>query len=67
MKRYEHFGFRGVIAKPYEASELGRKVQAMIGPNRSNGTAVPELQHACENVDVFRFRRGAKTISFKPL
>ena len=46
MKRYEDFGFRGVIAKPYEASELGRKVQAMIGPNRSNGTAVPELQHA---------------------
>ena len=47
MKRYEDFGFRGVIAKPYEASELGRKVQAMIGPNRSNGTAAPELQHAC--------------------
>jgi PAS domain S-box-containing protein len=47
MKRYEDFGFRGVIAKPYEASELGRKVQAMIGPNRSDGTAVPELQHAC--------------------
>ena len=47
MKRYEDFGFRGVIAKPYEASELGRKVQALIGPKRSNGTAVPELQHVC--------------------
>ena len=46
IKRYEDFGFRGVIAKPYESSELVRKVQAMIGPNRTNGTAAPELQRA---------------------
>ncbi|MEO5754620.1 MAG: PAS domain S-box protein, partial [Chthoniobacterales bacterium] len=30
MSRYEDFGFRGVIAKPYEAAELGRKVREVI-------------------------------------
>jgi two-component system cell cycle sensor histidine kinase/response regulator CckA len=53
MSRYEDFGFRGVIAKPYEASELGRKVHAFIEANRT--TPFPaqihsrafQLQHAC--------------------
>jgi len=30
MSRYQDFGFRGVIAKPYEASELGRTVYQVI-------------------------------------
>ena len=30
MARYQDFGFRGVIAKPYEASELGRIVHEVI-------------------------------------
>ncbi|MDQ2659052.1 MAG: CHASE3 domain-containing protein [Verrucomicrobiota bacterium] len=30
MSRYEDYGFRGVIAKPYEASELGRTVYEVI-------------------------------------
>ncbi|MEO5720055.1 MAG: ATP-binding protein, partial [Chthoniobacterales bacterium] len=30
MSRYQDFGFRGVIAKPYEASELGRTVHQVI-------------------------------------
>src|ERR1700704_1651397 len=30
MSRYQDFGFRGVIAKPYEASELGRIVHDVI-------------------------------------
>ncbi|MDQ2866990.1 MAG: PAS domain S-box protein [Verrucomicrobiota bacterium] len=30
MSRYEDFGFRGVIAKPYEAAELGRIVHDVI-------------------------------------
>jgi two-component system cell cycle sensor histidine kinase/response regulator CckA len=30
MSHYEDFGFRGVIAKPYEASELGRVVHHAI-------------------------------------
>jgi CheY-like chemotaxis protein len=53
MSRYEDFGFRGVIAKPYEASELGRKVHAFIEANRT--TPFPpqihspnfHLRHAC--------------------
>src|SRR5437868_14774369 len=30
MSRYQDFGFRGVIAKPYEATELGRIVHDAI-------------------------------------
>ena len=30
MSRYQDFGFRGCIAKPYEASELGRTVHEVI-------------------------------------
>jgi len=30
MSRYQDFGFRGVIAKPYEAAELGRIVHEVI-------------------------------------
>jgi PAS domain S-box-containing protein len=33
MSRYQDFGFRGVIAKPYEASELGRIVHDVINAN----------------------------------
>ena len=30
MSRYQDFGFRGVIAKPYEAAELGKIVHDVI-------------------------------------
>jgi PAS domain S-box-containing protein len=46
MSRYQDFGFRGMIAKPYEAAELGRKVHELIEANR-NGVRDYELQHAC--------------------
>src|SRR5436853_4946968 len=36
MSRYQDFGFRGVIAKPYEAAELGKIVHAVIESNRTN-------------------------------
>ncbi len=36
MSRYQDFGFRGVIAKPYEASELGRVVYEVIEASRVN-------------------------------
>jgi PAS domain S-box-containing protein len=38
MSRYQDFGFRGVIAKPYEAAELGRTVQEVISSSRVNYT-----------------------------
>lgn len=47
MSRYEDFGFRGMIAKPYQASELGRKVHAFIEANRANAVPEYELQRAC--------------------
>jgi two-component system, cell cycle sensor histidine kinase and response regulator CckA len=47
MSRYEDFGFRGMIAKPYQASELGRKVHAFIEANRGHALPDYELQHAC--------------------
>jgi PAS domain S-box-containing protein len=47
MSRYEDFGFRGVIAKPYEASELGRTVHDVIAANRLSCEAACELQGAC--------------------
>jgi PAS domain S-box-containing protein len=34
MSRYEDFGFRGVITKPYEAAELGRTVREVIESGR---------------------------------
>jgi PAS domain S-box-containing protein len=36
MSRYQDFGFRGVIAKPYEAAELGRIVQDTISSSHVN-------------------------------
>ena len=47
MSRYEDFGFRGVIPKPYQASELARKVQALIASNHPGAATEYELQHAC--------------------
>jgi CheY-like chemotaxis protein len=45
MSRYQDFGFRGVIAKPYEASELGRIVHDAIEPSREK--VAPE-QRLCK-------------------
>ncbi len=39
MARYQDFGFRGVIAKPYEASELGRTVHEVIESGRVQMTS----------------------------
>jgi PAS domain S-box-containing protein len=36
MSRYQDFGFRGVIAKPYEASELGKIVHDVISTSHVN-------------------------------
>jgi two-component system cell cycle sensor histidine kinase/response regulator CckA len=36
MSRYQDFGFRGVIAKPYEAAELGRIVHETIESSHVN-------------------------------
>src|SRR5205823_14331561 len=36
MRRYQDFGFHGVIAKPYEAAELGRIVHDLIESSRVN-------------------------------
>ncbi len=36
MSCYEDFGFRGVIAKPYEAAELGKIVHQVIKSRREN-------------------------------
>jgi hypothetical protein len=36
MSRYQDFGFRGVIAKPYEASELGKVVHEVIESSHVN-------------------------------
>ena len=47
MSRYEDLGFRGVIAKPYEAAALGRKVHETIESGRLDTESVYELQHAC--------------------
>ncbi|MGH7938214.1 MAG: response regulator, partial [Bryobacteraceae bacterium] len=46
MSRYEDLGFRGVIAKPYEAADLGRTVHEMIQSTRRNSEPDYELQHA---------------------
>jgi PAS domain S-box-containing protein len=42
MSRYQDFGFRGVIAKPYEAAELGKIVHDVI--NSSHVNVVPDYQ-----------------------
>ena len=36
MSRYQDYGFRGVIAKPYEAAELGKIVYEVIQSSRVN-------------------------------
>jgi len=36
MSRYQDFGFRGVIAKPYEAAELGKIVHDVINSSPMN-------------------------------
>ena len=36
MSRYQDFGFRGVIAKPYEAAELGKIVHDVISASHVN-------------------------------
>jgi CheY-like chemotaxis protein len=36
MSRYQDFGFRGVIAKPYEAAELGQIVHEVIESSHVN-------------------------------
>jgi CheY-like chemotaxis protein len=36
MSRYQDFGFRGVIAKPYEAAELGKIVHEVIASSHVN-------------------------------
>jgi len=36
MSRYQDFGFRGVIAKPYEAAELGKIVHDVISTSHVN-------------------------------
>jgi two-component system cell cycle sensor histidine kinase/response regulator CckA len=36
MSRYQDFGFRGVIAKPYEAAELGKIVHDVIESSNVN-------------------------------
>src|SRR5439155_20420344 len=47
MSRYQDFGFRGVIAKPYEAAELGRTVYEVLQMIRLEYTpAQYDLQRA---------------------
>ena len=46
MSRYQDFGFRGVIAKPYEAAELGRIVHDTIESSHVNIVADYPLQAA---------------------
>ena len=42
MSRYQDFGFRGVIAKPYEAAELGKIVHDVISSSHVN--VVPDYE-----------------------
>jgi PAS domain S-box-containing protein len=44
MSRYQDFGFRGVIAKPYEAAELGKIVHEVIASSQINLVADYPLQ-----------------------
>jgi len=44
MSRYQDYGFRGVIAKPYEAAELGKIVHEVIASSHVNLVADYPLQ-----------------------
>ena len=46
MSRYQDFGFRGVISKPYEAAELGKTVHDVIASSRIDPVGDYELQAA---------------------
>jgi PAS domain S-box-containing protein len=46
MSRYQDFGFRGVIAKPYEAAELGKIVHEVIASSHVNLVADYPMQAA---------------------
>jgi two-component system cell cycle sensor histidine kinase/response regulator CckA len=46
MSRYQDFGFRGVIAKPYEASELGRIVHDVVSFGQIDAVPDYEMQRA---------------------
>ncbi|HEX4630653.1 MAG TPA: CHASE3 domain-containing protein [Chthoniobacterales bacterium] len=46
MSRYQDFGFRGVIAKPYEAAELGKIVHEVIESSHVNIVAEYPMQAA---------------------
>jgi PAS domain S-box-containing protein len=46
MSRYQDYGFRGVIAKPYEAAELARIVRETIQSNQASAVPAYELQAA---------------------
>lgn len=45
MSRYQDFGFRGVIAKPYEVSELGRVVHDVVNSNHVDSVSDYEMSH----------------------
>ncbi len=47
MSCYQDLGFRGVIAKPYEAAELGRTVHEIIQSGRIGTERDYELEQAC--------------------
>jgi PAS domain S-box-containing protein len=46
MSRYQDYGFRGVIAKPYEAAELGKIVHEVIASSHVNIVAEYPMQAA---------------------
>ena len=46
MSRYQDFGFRGCIAKPYEAAELGKVVHDMIESSNVNVVSLNFPTHA---------------------
>ena len=46
MSRYQDFGFRGVIAKPYEAAELGKIVHDVIESSHVNVVSLNFPTHA---------------------
>ena len=44
MSRYQDFGFRGVISKPYEAAELGKTVHDVIASSRIEPAPTYQLE-----------------------
>jgi PAS domain S-box-containing protein len=52
MSRYQDFGFRGVIAKPYEADELGKIVHDVI--ESSHQCCEPELSDAGRRLTAYQ-------------